>query len=218
MVKKHTILVVEDHRIVREGVRSLIQGEDDLEVIGEAGDGRTALTMVGKLKPDVVLLDISMPGLSGLETLREISRRYPETKALMLTMHKADEYFLEALEAGASGYVLKDSSRDELLAAVRYVMSGKTYLSPEIQEKVVSAYLSGGKELKPAGRWETLTHRERQILKLIAEGHTNNEMADYLSISAKTVAKHRANLMRKLDLHNASALTAFAVTRGLLDE
>ena len=158
-----------------------------------------------------------MPGFSGLETLRELSRRYPETKVLVLTIHKTEEYFLEALEAGAAGYVLKDSSRDELILAMRYVMSGKKYLSPEIQAKMVAAYLGGEKDSKPRESWETLTHRERQILKLVAEGRTNNEMAGYLNISTKTVAKHRDNLMRKLDLHNASSLTAFAVTRGLLD-
>lgn len=217
MTAKTTIVVVDDHRILRECLGESISTESEFEVIGEAEDGRSAITLIGKLRPDLALLDLSMPGFSGLETLRELNRRYPETKVLILTIHKAEEYFLEALEAGANGYVLKDSSRNELIRAMRYVMSGKKYLSPEIQSKMVAAYLGGGKGEKPKESWEMLTHRERQVLKLIAEGSTSNDMANYLSISVKTVAKHRANLMKKLDLHNASSLTAFAVTRGLLD-
>lgn len=217
MVTQHRVVVVEDHRILREGVRALLAMGTEFEVVGEAADGRAALSLIGKLQPALVLLDLSLPGFSGLEALREMNKRYPEARVLVLTVHKNEEYVLEALEAGARGYVLKDATREELISAMRYVMSGKTYLSPDIQEKVVSAYLSGGRDSKPVGRWDTLTHRERQILKLIAEGSTNKEIADYLSISAKTVAKHRANLMKKLDLHNASALTAFAVTQGLLD-
>jgi len=214
---KHTIVVVDDHRILRECLGESISAAPEFEVVGEAEDGRMAIALVGKLRPDLVLLDISMPGFSGIQTLRELHRRYPETRVLILTIHMAEEYFLEALEAGANGYVLKESSRDELILAMRYVMSGKKYLSPEIQAKMVAAYLSDDKVSKPKDGWSTLTHRERQILKLIAEGRTNNQTAGYLNISVKTVAKHRANLMKKLDLHNASSLTAFAVTRGLLD-
>jgi len=214
---KHTIVVVDDHRILRECLAESISAAPEFEVVGEAEDGRMAIALIGKLRPDLVLLDISMPGFSGIQTLRELNRRYPETRVLMLTIHMAEEYFLEALEAGANGYVLKESSRDELILAMRYVMSGKKYLSPEIQAKMVAAYLSDDKVSKPKDGWSTLTHRERQILKLIAEGRTNNQTAGYLNISVKTVAKHRANLMKKLDLHNASSLTAFAVTRGLLD-
>jgi len=209
--------VVDDHRILRECLAESISAAPEFEVVGEAEDGRMAIALIGKLRPDLVLLDISMPGFSGIQTLRELNRRYPETRVLMLTIHMAEEYFLEALEAGANGYVLKESSRDELILAMRYVMSGKKYLSPEIQAKMVAAYLSDDKVSKPKDGWSTLTHRERQILKLIAEGRTNNQTAGYLNISVKTVAKHRANLMKKLDLHNASSLTAFAVTRGLLD-
>lgn len=218
MTVKKKIIVVDDHRILRECLAESIATADEFEVVGEADDGRTAISLVGKLRPDMVLLDISMPGFSGLETLRELNRRYPETKVLILTIHKTEEYFLEALEAGASGYVLKDSSRDELVQAMRYVLSGRKFLSPEIQEKVVAAYLGGDdKAGKPRDSWDSLTHRERQILKLVAEGRTNSETAGYLNISIKTVAKHRANLMKKLDLHNASSLTAFAVTKGLLE-
>jgi DNA-binding NarL/FixJ family response regulator len=217
MTVRNTIVVVDDHRILRECLGESISAATDFKVVGEAEDGRSAIRLVGKLHPDLVLLDLSMPGFSGLETLRELNRRYPETKVLILTIHKTEEYFLEALEAGASGYVLKDSSRDELQLAMRYVLMGKKYLSPEIQAKMVSAYLGEEKSSKPRECWGTLTHRERQILKLVAEGRTNNDMSGYLNISIKTVAKHRANLMKKLDLHNASSLTAFAVTRGLLD-
>lgn len=217
MTIKYTIVLVDDHRILRECLGESISAAPELEVVGEAEDGRQAIALVGKLHPDLVLLDVSMPGFSGLQTLRELNRRYPETKVLILTIHKSEEYFLEALEAGASGYVLKDSSREELILAIRYVMSGNKYLSPEIQARMVAAYLGDHNVSKPRQSWDTLTDRERQILKLIAEGRTNNEAANYLNISVKTVAKHRANLMKKLDLHNASSLTAFAVTRGLLD-
>ncbi len=159
-----------------------------------------------------------MPGMNGIEALKEIKRQCPKTKVVVLTVHSAEEYVLAALKAGADGYVLKDASSTELLLALKNVVTGKPYLSPGIADKVIGGYLDGRKTLKPLSSWETLTDRERQVLKLIAEGRTNKEIADYLYISAKTVEKHRANLMRKLDLHNAAAVTAFAIEKGLVEK
>jgi DNA-binding NarL/FixJ family response regulator len=154
--------------------------------------------------------------MNGMEAIKEIKRESPETKVLVLTVHKAEEYILAAFRAGADGYLLKDSTNTELVMAVNKVLSGKHYISPEISEKVVEGYLEGKKALKSKTSWETLTQREREILKLIAEGYKNKEIADDLCISVKTVEKHRANLMEKLNLHNAQALTAFAIEKGLV--
>jgi two-component system response regulator NreC len=157
-----------------------------------------------------------MPKVNGLDAIREIRKRCPKTKILALTVHKTDEYILAALRAGAHGYVLKDATHAELLMAIDSVLQGTSYLSPKVSEKVIEGYLIGKKTLKSSSGWDTLTQREREILKLIAEGHKNKEIADYLCVSLKTIEKHRSNLMEKLDLHNVSALTALAVEKGLL--
>jgi DNA-binding NarL/FixJ family response regulator len=224
MVTKGRILLVEDHTILRAGLQALLSKEPDFEIVGETDDGREALHLIAATKPNIVVTDISMPGISGIESLRDIKRRYPEIRVLVLTIHKADEYIHESLRAGADGYVLKDADPDELRVAIRSILNGKTYLSPDIASKVISGYLGGGNgsgsdsaatngSISP---WETLTHRERQVLKLVAEGHQNKYIADYLCLSVKTVEKHRSNMMRKLDLHNASTLTAYAIEKGLL--
>ena len=158
-----------------------------------------------------------MPRMNGMDAIREIRKRVPDTKIVVLTIHKTEEYIVTALQAGADGYVLKDATHDELMMAVRNVLSGKRYISPGISEKVIEGYLEGRRSTKPQTVWETVTHREREILKLIAEGHRNKEIAEYLCISVKTVEKHRANLMEKLDLHNVQALTTFAIEKGLID-
>ncbi|MGQ9857429.1 MAG: LuxR C-terminal-related transcriptional regulator [Thermodesulfobacteriota bacterium] len=158
------------------------------------------------MQPQLVLLDLSMPGMNGLEALKEIKKQCPKTKVVVLTVHSAEEYVLATLKAGAEGFILKDASATELLLALRNVVSGRPYLSPGIADKVIGGYLDSRKTLEPQSAWETLTDRERQVLKLIAEGRTNKEIADYLYISPKTVEKHRANLMRKLDLHNTLQL------------
>jgi DNA-binding NarL/FixJ family response regulator len=168
------------------------------------------------LKPHLILTDLSMPRMNGMDAIREIKRRSPETKILVLTVHRTEEYILETLKAGANGYLLKDSTHAELLMAVRHVLSGKHYISPGISDKVLEGYLDARKSLKTRTSWETLTQREREILKLIAEGYKNKEIADDLCISVKTVEKHRANLMEKLNLHNVQALTAFAIEKGLV--
>jgi DNA-binding NarL/FixJ family response regulator len=216
MAPKYRIVIAEDHTILREGLRALLSSNPDFEIVGEAEDGREAIRCVEKLKPNLILTDLSMPRMNGMDAIREIRRRAPETKILVLTVHKTEEYILATLQAGADGYLLKDSTHVELLAAVRHVLSGKHYISPGISDKVLDGYLEGRKTLKTRTSWETLTQREREILKLIAEGNKNKEIADDLCISVKTVEKHRANLMEKLDLHNVQALTTYAIDRGLV--
>jgi DNA-binding NarL/FixJ family response regulator len=194
----------------------MISAESDLEVVGEAEDGRQAIRRVEELGPDLILTDLSMPKMNGVEAIREIKKRAPETKVLALTVHKAEEFILEVLQAGADGYILKDASSEELIMAIKSVLGGKRYLSPSVSQMVIEGYLEGRKSFTSSSPWDTLTKREREILKLIAEGHKNKEIADYLYISVKTVEKHRANLMKKLDLHSAVALTAYAMERGLV--
>ena len=216
--KKHTIVIADDHTLFREGLRALLSIHEDLHVLGEAENGQEALRAVAKHKPDLLLMDLSMPKMGGLEAIREVKRQVPGTKVLVLTIHGTEEFVLEALHAGASGYILKDATHDELVLAIRSVLREKRYLSPDISAKVIEGYIDGRKAVKSTSSWESLTLREREILKLIAEGRKNKEIADILFLSAKTVAKHRANLMNKLDLHSASALTAYAMERGLLSK
>lgn len=218
MKKPYRIVIAEDHTILREGLRSLLSSNPDFDVAGEAEDGRDAVRSIRKFKPDLVLMDLSMPKMDGLDAIREIKKQSPDTKVLVLTVHKAEEYVFASLKAGADGYVLKDATHAELTLAIESVLGGKPYISPGISEKLVAGYLEGRKPVKAESSWERLTQRERQILKLIAEGYKNKEIAGYLYISVKTVEKHRANLMKKLSLHNASALTAFAMEKGLITE
>jgi len=218
MNKKSRIVIAEDHTILREGLRSLLSSSPEFEIVGEAKDGREAIGCVEKFKPDLILTDLSMPRMNGMEAIKEIKRQSPETKILVLTVHKTEEYILATLQAGADGYLLKDSTHAELLMAVKHVLGGKRYISPGISDKVLEGYLEGKKTLRTHTTWETLTQREREILKLIAEGYKNKEIADDLCISVKTVEKHRANLMEKLDLHSIQALTAFAIGKGLVTQ
>lgn len=213
---KKRVLIAEDHTLLRAGLKIMLSQEEDLEVVGEADNGKEAIRAVSLLAPDLVLMDLTMPGTNGMEAMVEIKKRFPETRILVLTIHKTDEYIQEALRAGADGYVLKDASQDELRLAVRSVLSGKSYLSADVSEKVINGYLSGGRHTPAQTGWERLSTREREVLKLVAEGHGNKYIANYLSLSIKTVEKHRSNLMRKLDLHNAASLTAYAIERGLI--
>lgn len=220
----YRIVIAEDHRILREGLRSLLSPNPEFEIAGEAENGMDAIRCAGKIMPDLILIDLSMPKMNGLEAISEIKQRSPRTKVLVLTVHKAEEYVFESLKAGADGYVLKDATSAELKLAIEHVLGGKPYLSPGISEKVVEGYLRGKKLLKDektdqpkiSPRWDTLTPRERHVLKLIAEGNKNKEIADCLCISVKTVEKHRSNFMKKLDLHNAAEITAFAIENGLV--
>jgi len=216
MPTKHRVLIVEDHTLLRAGLRALLSLDPTLEIVGEADNGRDALHLVGQLKPNVILTDISMPGMNGIEALSDIKRRFPEIKVLVITIHKTEEYIHEALRAGADGYILKDATHDELRIAIRSILNGKTYLSPDISAKVIHGFLGSGKGDAATSPWDQLTHREREVLKLVAEGHPNRFIADFLCLSVKTVEKHRSNLMRKLNLHNASMLTAYAIEKGLV--
>ena len=211
------IVIAEDHTILRAGLRALLSGQNGLEVIGEAGDGREAIRKVDTLQPDLLLIDLSMPKLNGIDAIREIKSQHPKIKIIVLTVHKSDEYIIAALKAGANGYMLKDASQNELLLAIDYVLNGKTFLSPSISDKVVDAVLNTDKKDKPGAVLDNLTAREREILKLVAEGNTNKKIAEHLCISLKTVEKHRSNLMKKLDLRNTAALTAYAIAKKMVD-
>ena len=215
-MEKKKILIVEDHTILREGLKSLLTTNPDIEIAGEAGDGREAVYLVEKLTPDLVMMDLSMPRMDGMQAIREIKLRWPKTKILTLTVHKTEEYILTTLKAGADGYLLKDANYQEMMTAVRSVLAGKRYLSPGISEGVIQGYLEGKQTIKLEGAWDNLTIREREVLKLIAEGHRNKEIATLLVISPKTVEKHRANLMIKLNFHNVSELTTYAIEKGLV--
>ena len=216
MEKPCRIVLAEDHAILREGLKALLSAEPAMEIVCEAADGREALRCVAGHAPDLILIDLAMPKMNGLEAIREIRRHHGATKILVLTVHRSEEYVHAALEAGADGYVLKDSTHAELLMAIRHVLSGRRYLGPGASEMVIEGYLEGRRSMGRKSVMDTLTQRERETLKLIAEGYRNREIADFLCISVKTVEKHRASLMRKLDLHNSAALTAFAMEKGLL--
>ena len=217
MKQKVRIILVEDHTILREGLRALLTVDPNYEIIGEAADGREAVRFVEKQVPDLILMDLSMPRMTGMDAIREIKKRYPATKIIALTVHKTEEYLRTTLQAGADGYVLKDATHNELLMAIQNVLNGKTYLSPGVSEKVVEGYLESKEDQMNDTMLGLLSQREREVLKLIAEGYKNKEIADDLCISFKTVEKHRANLMKKLDLHNAAALTAYAIEQGLVE-
>jgi DNA-binding NarL/FixJ family response regulator len=210
------VVIVEDHRLFREGLKSLLADKTNFDIVGEAGDGLEALRCVRKRRPNLVLLDISMPKMNGISVMREIKSQFPEIKILALTIHESDHYVLEAFEAGADGYCLKDAGRRELMVAITSVLEGKKYISPTIADNVMEGYLTGRKKLKSRTTWDTITPREREVLKLLGEGYQNKEISDMLHISVKTVEKHRANIMNKLDLHNAAALTAYAIEHGLV--
>jgi len=216
MAHKKKIVLAEDHTILRAGLRALLSNKNDIEVVGEAGDGREAVRIVDKLKPDLLIIDLSMPKLNGMEAIREIKSRHAKIKIIVLTVHKSEEYIIASMAAGANGYILKDASQNELILAMEYVMEGKTFLSPSISDKVMDVYLQNKKEGVTESFLSQLTSREKEILKLIAEGNTNKTIADHLCISLKTVEKHRANLMHKLDLRNTAALTAYAIEKGLV--
>jgi DNA-binding NarL/FixJ family response regulator len=216
MAKNYRIVIAEDHKILREGLKALVNSSEDFEIVGEAGDGIAAIREVEKHHPDLLLLDLSMPRMSGISVIKDIKGRYPETKILALTIHESEDYILESFHSGLDGYCLKDASQSELLIAINRVLEGKTYLSPGISEKVLVGFLEEKKELKSGTSWDSVTQREREVLKLVGEGYKNKQIADYLCISVKTVEKHRSNIMRKLDVHTSSGLTAVAIEKGLV--
>jgi len=213
---KYRVVIAEDHKILREGLKALVKSNEDFEIVAEAGDGIEAIRAVEKHHPDLLLLDLSMPRMSGISVIKDIKSRFQETKILALTIHESEDFILESFHSGLDGYCLKDSSHSELLMAMSRVLEGKTYLSPGISDKVLVGFLEEKKTLKSATSWDTVTQREREVLKLVGEGYKNKEIADYLCISVKTVEKHRSNIMRKLNVHTSSGLTAIAIEKGLV--
>jgi two-component system response regulator NreC len=216
MAEQKRILIVEDRTIVREGLRLLVTSDEQYSIAGEAEDGHAAIKVARELQPDLILMDLSMPRMNGMDAIREIKKGCPAIKILVLTVHDTDEFIIASLEAGADGYILKDANKSELMLAIKSVLEGKPFLSPGISEKIISGYLSKQRPQKPKTSLQGLTHREREILKLIAEGYKNKAIAELLCISANTVEKHRENIMHKLELHNASGLTLFAMENGII--
>ena len=210
-----TIVLADDHQIVRQGLQVLIEAEPDLSVIGQADNGLQLAALVERLKPDILIVDLMMPGLGGLEVTRQVVRRSRETKVIILSMHANEAYVLEALRNGAQGYVLKDSSVDDLILAIRTVQAGRRYLSAPLSERAIEIYLQRASDtaLDP---YETLTAREREVLLLIVEGSNSSEIAAQLSISPRTVESHRASLMQKLGCHTQASLIRYALRRGIV--
>ncbi len=211
-----SIIIADDNTILREGLKALLSSDPQLDVVGEVGDGQDAIRAVEKFKPALILMDPSMPGINGMDVIKEIKQRSPETKILVLTVHKTDEYLMTSLQAGADGYVLKDCTFVELGVAIRNVLDGKSYISPGVAGRLIEGFLKNNIDVTPPTGLDLLTSREKGILKMIAEGYRNKEIADFLCLSVKTVEKHRANLMQKLGLHSVSALTALAIDKGII--
>ena len=217
-MKRITVLLAEDHTIVREGFRKMLEMEDDLEVVGEAQDGRQAVALAKKFRPDVVLMDIAMPLLNGLEATRQVLKAFPATKVLMLSAHSDDAYVKNATESGAVGFLLKQTSAHDVCRAIREVQKGKTFYSPSIsrrQDRIhpLSPDRAGGFKKKAV----PLTSREMEVLQLIAEGKANKETASELGIGIKTVEKHREHVMQKLDIHDTAGLTRYAISTGIIE-
>lgn len=209
------LLLVDDHQIVRAGLRMLFMAEPDIEIVGEANNAAEALEAVRALEPDVVLMDVAMPGISGIEATRRIKDANPDVKVLALTMHEDEQYFFEMLNAGASGYMPKRAAPDDLVSAIRVVNQGEVYLYPSLAKLLVKDFL-GRSEAGVESAADILTPREREILTQIAEGYTNREIAQQLTISHKTVDRHRENIMRKLNLHSRVELVKYAIEKGLI--
>jgi DNA-binding NarL/FixJ family response regulator len=209
------VLLVDDHTMFREGVRALLSSYDDIEVVGEAADGRKAIEKVAQLHPDVVLMDIAMPGLSGLDATLELRRLEPDSRVLILTQYDNREYVFPILKAGAAGYVLKHAAATDLVSAIRAVHAGGSFLYPTVAKAVLDRYLTQGQV--PEDPYETLSDREQQVLRLVAQGRTNKEIAELLVLSVKTVMGHRANLMEKLGIHNRTELVKYAIRHGLIE-
>jgi two-component system response regulator NreC len=210
------LLLVDDHAVVRSGLRMLLEGEADVEIAGEAGTAREALDLLGRLHPDVVLMDIGLPDLSGIDAAREIKSLYPEIAVVALTIHEDEEYFFKMLEAGASGYVPKRAAPEELLTAIRAAASGEVYLYPSLAKYLVHDYLTQESTSREERTLDGLTQREEEVLGHLADGASNTEIAETLGISPKTVARHRENIMRKLNLHSRTELVKYAIRKGII--
>jgi DNA-binding NarL/FixJ family response regulator len=212
---KTTVVLADDHQIVRQGLKALLDAEPDLRVVGEAGDGLQAIKRVEMLSPRVLVLDLMMPGLNGLDVMRRLRRGSPHTQVVILSMYANEAYVLEALSNGASAYVLKDSSSADLVHAVREAAAGRKYLSPPLSDRAIEVYQEKARAAT-LDRYETLTAREREVLHLAAEGKTSAEVAARLGISGRTAETHRSNLMHKLDLHTQADLIRYALRRGIV--
>jgi two-component system response regulator NreC len=215
-VNKITVVVAEDHTIVRKGICSLLDAKSGIEVVGEAEDGWQAIKQVETLQPDVVLMDITMPHLNGLEATRQIKKLFPQVKVLALTMYTNEEYVSQALQAGASGYVVKQAAPAELISAIQAVYRGDSFLSPSVSKTVIDEYLKHTGSPSDGDHYDKLTDREREVLQLLAEGCSTREIADRLQVSIKTVGVHRTNLMDKLGIHTVPDLVKYALRKGII--
>ena len=215
---KVRVLLADDHTILRAGLKMMLNAQPDIEVVGEASDGRQVVVEAQRLLPDVILMDITMPEFNGIEATRQVKRLLPETRVLVLTMHENEEYLFQMLRAGAAGYMLKEAADTELISAIRVVSSGRFYLSPSAQTMMVSDYLQRVRTGEERDSYGALTEREREILKLVAEGYTNAQIGERLFISPKTVDTHRTHIMDKLNLHSRAELVKYAMRRGLLED
>jgi two-component system response regulator NreC len=214
---KTKVLIADDHAIVREGVRMILAKEKDIDVVGEAEEGGQALQLVETLRPDVVIMDISMPGMGGIEATQKLKERHPKVAVLVLTMHEDESYVFQLLRAGASGYVLKRAAAQDLVQAVRAAAKGEAFLYPSVARKVVEDYLRRVESGEERARYDGLTEREREILTLIAQGLGNQQIAEKLYISIKTVQTHRAHVLEKLGLHDRTELVRYAIRKGLIE-
>lgn len=211
------VLICDDHAILRSGLRMLLNAEPDMTVVGEATDGIEAVELAGSLEPDLVLMDIAMPGMSGIEATEAIRRQHPQVKVLILTMHENEEYLFRTIRAGGGGYVLKKAADSELIEAIHQVMQGDAFLGPRVSAQIVQDYMERVETGEEQDSYARLTDREREILKLVAEGNTNQAIAKLLVISVRTVETHRAHIMDKLGLQNRAELVKYALRKGLLD-
>jgi DNA-binding NarL/FixJ family response regulator len=210
------ILLGDDHTLVRQGFRKILEGRPDWEVVAEASDGRDVVRQAEAMEPDVAVLDIGMPLLNGIEATRQITRRHPNIRVLILSMHSDEAYIIQALKAGARGYLLKDSADVELIRGIAAVAAGKSYFSPAVSKIMLDDYVRRMAEKGIVDRFESLSEREREVFQLIAEGHSNKEIADLLCVSPATVETHRAHVLQKLDVHNTAELVLYAVRRGVI--
>jgi len=215
-VAKLRLLIGDDHTLVRQGLRKILEERPDWDVVAEVGDGRDAIRRAAALKPDVAILDVGMPLLNGIDATQQIVRKAPETKVLILSMHSDEAYVTRALQAGAKGYMLKDSAGKDLLKGVAAVAAGQSFFSPAVARLMLDDYVRRVAGTGVADRYESLSEREREIFQLIAEGRTNKEVAELLTISPATVETHRAHILQKLDIHNTAELVLYAVRRGVI--
>jgi len=215
MTDATTIVLVDDHQVLRQSLRALLEQEADFKVVGDAGDGVTAIEAVEHLEPDVLVLDVMLPGLNGLEVARRVAKRVPRTRIVMLSMFGDESYVLRALGNGASAYVLKSAAYEDLVRAIREAMAGRKYLSPPLSDQAIKTYQEAARTT-PFDKYDLLTDRERQVLQLVAEGGTSAEIGSRLGISQRTAETHRSNLSRKLGLRSQTELVAFALRRGLI--